>query len=91
LGQEVYPYIPVKFISKFNYQTAEYLKKFKSPVLIIHSPYDDIVPFHHGEELFKAANSSKEFLKIFGAHNDGFLTSKAVYINGLKDFLYGIN
>ncbi|NOR05861.1 MAG: hypothetical protein GQ575_06100 [Deltaproteobacteria bacterium] len=48
---------------------------------------DEIVPFRHGRKLFDAANEPRVFLEISESHNEGFITSSSVYINGLKAFL----
>jgi hypothetical protein len=32
-----------------------------------------------GLELYEAANEPKEFIEIFGSHNDGFLVSGEIY------------
>jgi len=37
------------------------------------------VPFEFGRELYEAANEPKEFVEIFGSHNDGFLVSSEIY------------
>jgi fermentation-respiration switch protein FrsA (DUF1100 family) len=58
------------------------------PVLIVHSPGDELIPFNHGQALFEAANQPKQFLEISGGHNEGFLLSGKKYIDGLSGFLF---
>jgi len=87
VGAELYPYLPVKKFFKFDYNTIEYLKEVSCPVLIIHSINDNYIPFSHGVKLFEEANEPKKFLKISGTHNDGFITSKDIYIDGLNSFM----
>jgi len=82
-----YPWLPVRLLARFSYATKDFLKKVDSPVLVIHSPDDEIVPFSHGEALYEAAHEPKEFLKISGSHNEGFLISGSTYLDGLRDFL----
>jgi fermentation-respiration switch protein FrsA (DUF1100 family) len=86
-GAELYPYFPVRLLSRFRYDTLNRMKEIRSPLLIVHSPEDEIVPFSHGQHLFQAANEPKEFLRIGGGHNDGFVVSAAQYERGLRDFL----
>lgn len=83
---DVYPFVPSALIY-FKYETKEYLKDINVPMLVIHSENDDIVPFKHGEAVFKSANKPKTFLKISGTHNQGFLESKDIYVDGLKSYL----
>ena len=51
-----YPYMPVRLMLRFKYDTAEYLSKVSCPVLIIHSRGDEITPFSHGQKLFEIGN-----------------------------------
>jgi len=87
MAAKMYPYLPVRLLSRFNYNTADYLAEINCPVLIVHSPEDEIMPFSHGKQLFEIAKEPKEFLEITGTHNEGFLTSGELYENGLNAFL----
>jgi fermentation-respiration switch protein FrsA (DUF1100 family) len=79
IGKKFYPYMPVRWFARFSYQTIDYVKEVRCPVMIIHSRGDEIIPFEFGLELYEAANEPKEFVEIFGSHNDGFLVSSEVY------------
>lgn len=87
MGKHYYPYLPVKLLVRIKYPTINYLSQVQYPVLIIHSPHDDIVPYQHGEKLYEAANDPKSFLEITGDHNGGFFESGEVYRQGLDRFL----
>lgn len=87
LGAKLYPIFPVKLLSRFKYNTSEYLKKINCPVLIIHSLDDELIPFNNGQKLYDSALSPKEFLKIRGSHNEGFILSEQLYITGLQKFI----
>lgn len=87
LGTQIYPFIPVKLLSRFKYNAKEYLPKVNCPVLVIHSRDDEIIPFTHGKKLFEVANDPKQFLEIRGTHNDGFMISAENYKDGLKYFI----
>ncbi len=87
LGAELYPWLPVRWMLRFAYDTREAVRDIHSPLLIVHSTEDRIVPYHHGQALFEAANHPKRFLEIRGGHNDGFLRSRPTYENGLRAFL----
>lgn len=43
------------------------------PVMIIHSVRDGIIPFHHGEALYEAAEEPKEFLQTDTPHGATFV------------------
>jgi len=87
LGKTLYPWLPVKLISKFKYSTTDKIDSIRCPKLIIHSPEDEIIPFSHGKALYDKAIPPKEFLTIKGGHNEGFLISGKTYCGGIKMFL----
>ena len=86
-GKEVFPFLPVKLLLRHKFKNDEKIKQFTAPILIIHSPDDTIIPYHHGEKLFELAPEPKTFLKIFGGHNGGWMDSAQVYKAGLEKFL----
>lgn len=79
IGEKFYPYMPVRWFAAFSYRTIDYIKDVRCPVMIIHSRSDEIVPFEFALELYEKANEPKEFVEIFGSHNDGFLVSGETY------------
>jgi pimeloyl-ACP methyl ester carboxylesterase len=87
LGMSMFPFFPVRMLCRYQYNTKALLPGITIPVLVIHSPNDEMIPFRHGEALYKATNEPKQFLKIFGSHNDGFIDCAELYIAGLRSFL----
>jgi hypothetical protein len=87
LGARLYPFFPVRLLSHFRYSTAAYVRRVKCPLLVAHSPGDDIVPYDLGVEVYRAASGPKEFLEIRGDHNSGFLLTGQAYVTGLKSFI----
>jgi len=87
MGAHLYPILPVRLLSRFRYDTRESLQSVSCPVLVIHSREDEIIPYKNGTILFEAAKEPKSFLEIHGSHNEGFLTSGKLYIEGLDNFI----
>lgn len=87
LGSAIYPWLPVRLLARIRYDTRKRLATVGTPVLVIHSRSDDIIPFTHGEQLFAAAKPPKRFLEIEGGHNDGFVFGREAWIRELDDFL----
>ena len=87
LGKTFYPWLPIKLLSKFKYSTIDKIGSINCPKLIIHSPEDEIISFRHGEMLYEKAFQPKDFVKIKGGHNEGFLLSGKTYSDGIKMFL----
>lgn len=86
IGKEVFPWLPVRWISRIGYRTEEKLKQIRVPVLILHSRDDRLVRFHHAEKNFAAANEPKLLWELSGDHNDG-LGDPAHFNAGLSKFL----
>lgn len=82
-----YPFLPVRLLARFQYNSKENIAKVTAPVMIAHSPDDNLVPYRQGEALFASANEPKEFLKLSGSHNEGFLQSAQLYENTLSAFI----
>ncbi len=87
LAETIYPYLPVRLMARFSYNTLESLASITAPVLVAHSPQDEIVPFDHGQRLFEAASEPKQFLTLEGGHNTGFIFTRAEWIAALGAFL----
>lgn len=87
MGAELFPYLPIRWIAKYKYNGLQKIKNVKMPILVIHSPEDEIVPYNHGKKLFEAAPEPKRFMDISGSHNDGFIASEEAYLRGIHDFI----
>ncbi|MEI7511505.1 MAG: alpha/beta hydrolase [Candidatus Peregrinibacteria bacterium] len=79
-------YLPTPFILHFHFQSIEKISNISSPILIVHSKDDEMIPFPQSEALFKAAKSPKQFLEISGSHNNGFTDSYSVYFPAVQKF-----
>jgi len=87
LGAQVYPFLPVRLLSRFDYDTLGAVRKIRAPLLVAHSRGDDIIPYSHGRALFAAAREPKEFLEMSGGHNDGFIFMRREWVAQLAAFL----
>ena len=87
MAAELYPFLPVRWLSRLDYNVQEKLQRVSCPVLVVHSRDDEIIPFSHGRALYAAANEPKQFLELRGGHNDGFLLAGQTYILELDRFL----
>lgn len=86
MAAKLYPIFPVRFLSRFHYNTKKFLLSVNCPVLIIHSPNDEIIPFENGVHLYESAGEPKKLLEIRGGHNAGFLLSGKTYTEGINNF-----
>ncbi len=87
MAKRLFPFLPVSLLLRYRFPTEDYLQEADCPVLIVHSREDGLVPFDFGRRLYENAPESKKFLELHGGHNDGFLVSEEVYVQGLEGFL----
>ena len=87
MGQHIYPFLPVRWLSRYSYDTAKYIQQVNYPVLVAHSVNDEIVPFLEGQAVFDSANEPKTFMNMQGGHNNGYRVSGSAYISGLRSFI----
>jgi len=86
MGAELFPWLPVRSLGTIKYDTHSKLPRLHLPVLIMHSPTDELVGFHHGQKNFAVANEPKLFWELRGDHNSP-LADTQHFIAGLEKFL----
>ncbi len=87
MAAELYGGLPARRLARFEHATRDYVAQVRCPVLVVHSPEDEIIPFRHGEAIFAAAHAPKEMLRLRGGHNEGFFVSGEQYVRGLDSFV----
>ncbi len=87
MAQRLYPFLPVKLLATFSYDTRRYVSTIACPLLVVHSQDDEIIPYAEGRLVFDAAPLDKQFLDIRGGHNDGFIVTGRAYTEGLSSFI----
>jgi fermentation-respiration switch protein FrsA (DUF1100 family) len=87
MAQRFYPFLPVRLLTRFQYNSLALVKNLACPLLIAHSRDDELIPYEEGRQLFEAAPEPKQFLEMRGGHNDGFIVSGPAYISGLRAFI----
>lgn len=90
ISGKIFPVISNFIYLRYSFDSLSRIKKVTYPVLMIHSPDDEIIPFELGQKLFNAVESDKEFLQIEGGHNDGFMQSRRPYMQTLRAFSQSI-
>ena len=87
MAQRLYPFLPIKWLASFSYDTRQYVSRIECPLLVAHSKDDEIIPYAEGRLVFDAAPASKQFLDMRGGHNDGFIATGQAYSDGLSRFI----
>ena len=86
-AHRVFPVLSRLIFMHFDFNSAEKIQRVKSPVLVLHSPDDEVIPFELGERLFEAAHKPKSFVRLRGDHNGGFQLSQPGYEQSLGAWL----
>lgn len=87
MGAYIYPWLPVRQLARYRYDSVAELRPVRSPALFLHSPDDDIVPYAIGRRLFEAYDGPKSFMELKGDHNTGFLETGQPYVDALDRFV----
>jgi len=86
LGAELFPWLPVRWMSTIKYDTCSKLPRLKIPVLIIHSRGDELIGFHHAQKNYSLANEPKILWEVSGTHNEP-LSDRPKFLEGMEKFL----
>lgn len=78
--------VPLSWTIPDDYEGTDHIAKISPvPVMIIHSVRDGIIPYHHGQELFDAAQEPKRFLQTDTPHASTFVIP--AYRQAMLEFL----
>ena len=86
-GQELYPYIPVRWIARSRFGSIDKVAGITVPKLFLHAARDEVIPLAHGRRLFEAAREPKTFVELQGGHGDAFDVDSARYFGSIGKFL----
>ena len=86
MGRAVYPWLPAELLVRQRFDNLGKAPGLKAPLLVLHSPNDDVVPYAMGRQVYFAAPEPKAFVETRGGHNDGFLET-AYWASSIRDFL----
>lgn len=87
MGARFYPWLPIRLLNRYRYNTLARLAQIHCPVLIAHSRDDEMIPFEQGRKLFAAAREPKTFFELTGDHNEGEVLTAPAYRQALDMFL----
>lgn len=89
--RDVYPFIPSR-LARYEFPTNRYVQYSRNyPIMIMHSPNDEIVRYHHGRELYELLEEPKRFVELRGGHNDNFFASRDIILKNWKWYLNELN
>ncbi len=83
MAAHVFPFFPVRFLSKYKFDSINKIKNVNCQLLVTHSTEDDIIPFKMGQMLFDEAKEPKYFVQLSGGHNDREYLRDPAYIEAI--------
>jgi uncharacterized protein len=87
LGQEIYPFVPVRWIAASRYASIEKIGNLHLPKLFLHAKGDEVVPISQGRRLYEAARPPKRFVELAGGHGNAFDVDSATYYGAIRTFI----
>lgn len=88
MGKRLYPFLPVKYLVRYRFDALEKIGRVNCPVLVTHSPNDEMVPFEMGRKLYEAAAKPSRFIELSGGHNDPSYFQSEVYRQALTSLIF---
>ena len=86
VAAEIYRILPVRSLMSVEMNSLDIIVARSEPVLFIHARNDRIIPVHHSETLYAAANGPKELLILEkGGHSDALFLNKTLVIEKYRE------
>jgi pimeloyl-ACP methyl ester carboxylesterase len=91
MAKSMFSILPGKWIQHIFYDSFSKVDKISCPILHLHSPDDQIIPYEMSQKLFKKMPGPKQFVKIHGRHNSGWIDSMEIYEPAINSFIKELN
>jgi len=89
IARHAFPFAPTGLLLRSDFDSIKNLPRISCPILVSHSPDDDLIPYQFGRRLFEAAKPPKQFVRLSGGHNDRGYLSDPAYVKAVGSFLSG--
>lgn len=87
MAAHLFPLLSRVVVLRYRFASDEKVAQVTSPILMLHSPQDEVIPYPLGRRLYAAAPSPKQFVEMRGGHNDGIMQSQPLYEWSLQRFI----
>lgn len=54
IGAHRFPFLPVKWLSRYEFPSSEYVKTINCPIFIFHGTQDSVIPYEQAQKLYHA-------------------------------------
>jgi uncharacterized protein len=89
VARKVYWFLPgIGLVVYGQFDTAEWIKKVRAPVLVAHCTDDPVIPFPFGQEVYEAAPNPKTFVPVHSScHEEAAIMAPSQYRMALEKYL----
>jgi uncharacterized protein len=87
LAQQRYPFFPIRVLMRSRFEAIRRVDRVEAPILVLHSPEDEVIPIAEGRRLSDAASGRVTFVEVRGGHFDGIARDEATFVAALEAFL----
>lgn len=87
MAKRFYPWLLPTLTCRNRYASVERLRKLSLPVLIAHSPDDEVVPYDMGQALSQAAPNLWRFCVLEGRHNEAGWQTSPAYARAVREYI----
>ena len=87
MGRLMFPYFPTGLLLRYEFNSIQRIGQVNCPVLVTHSPSDDLVPFAMGRRLYEKSAEPKRFVELKGSHNERDYMADGAYIEAVRAIL----
>lgn len=79
IGQRCYPWLLPGLFCKNTYRSDLRIQEVDAPVLVAHSPDDEVIPYDMGEKLYSLAPNPWKFVRLTLSHDEAGWQTSAEY------------
>jgi uncharacterized protein len=90
MGSHLYPWLPVGLLCRHRFASMERVAGIACPVLHMHDPHDELIPYAMGQRLYQVSASAqypRQWLDIVGGHNGGLEAQPPEVLRRLEGFI----
>lgn len=86
VGGRLYPWVPIRYLASNRFDSMAKVERLRTPVLVVHSVNDRLVPLAAARTLFARIGGRKRMLETGGGHNSAGFTSLSELSDALSTF-----
>ncbi|MDA3872952.1 MAG: alpha/beta hydrolase, partial [Kiritimatiellae bacterium] len=82
-----FPWLFPRFTCRSTYRSDLRISRVRAPVLIAHSPDDQVIPFDMGEALYRKVPNPWKFIRLRGSHVEAGWQTSPEYALAVREFV----